>query len=130
MQQQPGDQKPAVSRRQMLTTTLAAAAAALLASGEARAEREYPNVGYLGGGEKIDINNANVRSYLKIKGFYPNLAGLIVSNGPYKSVDELYDLPGITANQKELLDSNKEKLVALPPAAEYEIDKINNGLYK
>lgn len=118
-----------VSRRTLLASSLAAAAAALLPK-SAFAEREYPYVGYLGGGEQIDVNNANVRAYAKLRGFYPNLAGLIASNGPYESVDDLLNIPGLTDGQKELISSNKERLIALPPAPEYVVDKINNGLYK
>lgn len=118
-----------VSRRSLLATTLAAAAAALVPAA-ALADREYANVGFLGGGAQIDVNNANVRAYVQLRGFYPTLAGLIVANGPYESVDELYNLPGITDTQKKALDTSKEKLVALPPAPEYVIDKFNNGLYR
>lgn len=118
-----------MSRRALMAGVLAAATAASLPQ-NAFAEREYPNVGFLGGGEQIDINNANVRAYQKLRGFYPTLAGIIVSNGPYKSVDDLYNLPDVTDTMREVLDSNKDKLVALDPAAEYVIDKFNNGLYR
>jgi hypothetical protein len=53
-------------------------------------------VGYLGGSEKIDINNANVRVYVRFPGMYPTIAGKIVSHGPYKSVSELYSITGLT----------------------------------
>lgn len=119
----------AVSRRALLSGAAAAALAAALPNG-ALAEREYPNVGFLGGSETIDVNNANVRAYAKFRGFYPTLAGLIVSNGPYKSVDELYNLPGLTDAQKTALDNYKDNLIALDPTPEYELDKINNGLYR
>lgn len=32
----------------------------------ARAEIDYDGIKYLGGGDKIDLNNANVRAYLKV----------------------------------------------------------------
>lgn len=53
-------------------------------------------VGYLGGSDKIDVNNANVRVYAKFPGMYPSAAGKIVSHGPYKSVGDLYNIPGLT----------------------------------
>lgn len=118
-----------ISRRALLTGAIAATAATFLPT-IVRAEREYANVGFLGGSDIIDINNANARAYLKLRGFYPGLAGLIVSNGPYKSVDDLYNLPGLTAQMKGTLDGAKDKLIALEPTPEYEIDKINNGLYR
>lgn len=123
-------QNEPVSRRTVLLTSLAVAGAALLPTSEAKANREYAGVGYLGGSETIDVNNANVRAYLKIQGFYPTLAGLIVSNGPYGTTDDLYKIKGLTDGQKDLLKANEERLVALPPAPEYEIDKLNNGLYR
>lgn len=113
----------------MIAGVIAAAAAAALPK-DALAEREYPNIGFLGGGDQIDINNANVRAYLKYQGFYPGLAGLIVTNGPYKSVDEVFNIPEITADQKKVLEKYKSRLVALEPKPDYELDKINNGLYK
>lgn len=123
-------EEPVVSRRALLTGAVAAAAAAIVLPKDSLAEREYPNVGYLGGGDVIDVNNANVRVYQKLRGFYPGLAGLIVANGPYESVDELYKLPGLSPEQKAALDRSKNKLTALKPAPEYVIDRFNNGLYR
>jgi photosystem II PsbU protein len=121
---------PKVSRRAALAAAVSAVAAGLVVPLAAQADIDYANVGYLGGGDQIDVNNANVRAYLKYPGFYPTLAGLIVSNGPYKSVDEISKLPGITSTMKDTLEKYKNNLVALEPAPEYEIDKLNNGLYK
>lgn len=61
---------------------------------------------------------------------YPSLASLIVTNGPFKSTDEIAQLPGITPAMKETLEKYKDNLVALEPAPEYELDKLNNGLYR
>lgn len=125
------DSAQVMSRRAALLAGLGAAVAAVTANPQsASANREYPNVGFLGGGDVVDINNANVRVYVKFPGMYPTLAGLIVTNGPYKSVDELYNLPGLSSNQKELLNKYKDNLTALEPSPEYEIDKFNNGLYR
>ncbi len=76
----------------------------------------------------IDVNNANVRVYLKMPGLYPNLAGKIVSNGPYNSVGDLYNIPGLTGKDKELLKKYENRFVAQKPSADYVIDRINNGL--
>lgn len=121
---------PKISRRAALSAALSAVTATVIAPLIAQAEIEYPNVGFLGGSDKIDVNNANVRAYLKLPGFYPSLAGIIASNGPYKSTDELSRLPGLTEAMKEALAKYKDNLVALDPAPEYEIDKLNNGLYR
>nr|Q7XY82.1 RecName: Full=Photosystem II extrinsic protein U, chloroplastic; Short=PsbU; AltName: Full=Photosystem II 12 kDa extrinsic protein; Short=PS II complex 12 kDa extrinsic protein; Flags: Precursor [Griffithsia japonica]AAP80721.1 photosystem II 12kD extrinsic protein [Griffithsia japonica] len=126
-----GEDTPVVSRRALLSSTLAAAAAALLsAAAPAKADREYGNVGFLGGGDKIDVNNANVRVYGRLPGMYPTLAGLIVANGPYKSVGDLYNIPGLDDKQTGLLKKYEDSFVALEPRPEYEIDKFNNGLYR
>ena len=97
--------------------------------GAALAIRDYENVGYLGGSETIDVNNANVRVYLKLPGMYPNVAGKIASNGPYGSVGDLYKIPGLSDKEKDVIKKYESKFVALKPAADYVIDRINNGLY-
>jgi len=91
---------------------------------------DYENVKYLGGGPVIDLNNANVRAYLRIKGMYPSIAGKIVSNGPYKSVGDIYNLPGLSAAEKDIIKKNESRFTAKEPQAEYQIDRINNGLYR
>ena len=95
----------------------------------ANAVRDYENVGYLGGGQIVDVNNANVRAYLKMPGLYPNVAGKIASNGPYKSVSDLYSIPGLTGAEKDLIKKYESRFTAKEPAADYVIDRINNGLY-
>jgi photosystem II PsbU protein len=124
------DETPRVTRRAAMTAAVAAAAAALIAPVASQANIEYANVGYLGGGDQIDVNNANVRAYLKIPGFYPGLAGLIVKNAPYKSTDEINKIPELTETMKATLVKYKENLVALEPAPEYQIDMYSNGLYR
>merc|ERR1712226_520781 len=119
----------AMDRRQMLQNAAAFAATAA-APMVASAEVDYDGVKYLGGGEKVDINNANIRAYAKIPGMYPNIGGLIVSNGPYKSVGDLYKIPGMTEQMKETLKKNESKFIVLEPNPTYVIDKINNGLYR
>jgi photosystem II PsbU protein len=96
----------------------------------ANALRDYENIGLLGGGDLIDINNANVRVYLKMPGMYPSVAGKVVSHGPYKAVSELYNIQGLSAKEKEVLKKYESKFVAKEPQAEYVIDRINNGLYR
>ena len=76
------------------------------------------------------MNNANVRVYLKMPGLYPNVAGKIASNGPYKAVSELYNIPGLTSAEKELIKKYEGRFTAKAPSADYVIDRINNGLYR
>jgi len=96
----------------------------------ANAMRDYESVGYLGGSNVVDINNANVRVYLKMPGLYPTVAGKIVSNGPYKSVGDVYNIPGLSGPEKELIKKYESRFTALPPQADYVIDIVNNGLYR
>lgn len=58
-------------------------ASVLLGGSQARAEVDYDGIKYLGGGDKIDLNNANIRAYLKVPGIYPTVAGKIVTNGAF-----------------------------------------------
>ena len=64
-----------VSRRDMLKTFVAGAVIA--APALANAEIDYANLPYLGGSDKIDVNNANIRVYTKLPGMYPSIAGII-----------------------------------------------------
>jgi len=96
----------------------------------ANAIRDYENVGLLGGSDIVDINNANVRVYLKMPGLYPTVAGKIVSHGPYSSVGDVYNIPGLSGKEKELLKKYESRFTAQKPAADYVIDRINNGLYR
>jgi len=118
----------AAERRDFLA---AAASAAVFATPlAANAIRDYENIQYLGGGEIVDVNNANVRVYLKMPGLYPNVAGKIASNGPYKAVGDLYSIPGLSSAEKDLIKKYESRFVAKEPAADYVIDRINNGLYR
>ena len=101
-----------------------------LGSQSAKAEVDYAGIKYLGGGDKIDLNNANIRAYLKLPGFYPGLASKIVSNGPFKTVADVYNLPGLSSAEKDNLKKQEGRLVVLDVKPEYDIDKINNGLYR
>jgi photosystem II PsbU protein len=96
----------------------------------ANAVRDYENIAYLGGSDIVDINNANVRVYLKFPGMYPTIAGKIASNGPYSSVSDVFNIPGLTGSEKEILKKYESRFVAKKPEADYVIDKFNNGLYK
>ena len=56
-------------------------------------------------GQKIDLNNANIVAFMDCQGFYPNLAKLIITHGPYQTVEDVLQIPGLTDSQKELLTS-------------------------
>merc|ERR1712127_531241 len=90
----------------------AAAIGAAVIPAAANAVVDYENVAYLGGGSTVDVNNANVRAYLRMPGMYPSAAGKIVSNGPYKSVADLYSIPGLTTGEKDVIKKYEGRFTA------------------
>lgn len=50
--------------------------------------------------------------------------------GPYKSVSDVYNIPGLTPEGKNALKNAESRFVVLDVKPEYDIDKINNGLYR
>mmetsp|Transcript_26247 Transcript_26247/g.38896 ORF Transcript_26247/g.38896 Transcript_26247/m.38896 type:complete len:150 (+) Transcript_26247:78-527(+) len=108
----------------------AVAAAALALPAAANAVVDYENIAYLGGSNIVDINNANIRAYLKMPGMYPSVAGKIVSHGPYSAVGDLYKIAELTSAQAEIVKKYENRLVAKTPSPDYVIDRINNGLYR
>jgi len=121
-------EEPAMSRREALTKALGATA--FLGAAAANAEVDYAGVGYLGGSSIIDVNNSNIRVYQKLPGMYPNAAGKIVSNAPYKSKEELYTKAKLAPKEAEAVKKYESRFIFLEPRPEYIIDNINNGLYR
>lgn len=117
-----------LDRREVFTKILSSAA--LLSALPAMAEIDYAGVGYLGGSSQIDVNNANVRVYQKLPGVYPNAAGKIVTKAPYKSKEDMYAKAGFTAQEAANVKKYDSKFIFLEPKPEYQIDQINNGLYR
>mmetsp|Transcript_23620 Transcript_23620/g.60775 ORF Transcript_23620/g.60775 Transcript_23620/m.60775 type:complete len:157 (+) Transcript_23620:253-723(+) len=119
------------SRRQALAT--AALGAVALVPGIAGAEIDYEGVKYLGGGDKVDVNNANIRAFLKYKGMYPGAAAKVLKAMPdagYKSSGEMLSAPGLTGPEKDAISKYSANFVFLTPKPEYVIDRLNNGLYR
>eukprot|EP00403_Amphidinium_massartii_P026864 CAMPEP_0178403608 /NCGR_PEP_ID=MMETSP0689_2-20121128/17456_1 /TAXON_ID=160604 /ORGANISM="Amphidinium massartii, Strain CS-259" /LENGTH=194 /DNA_ID=CAMNT_0020024567 /DNA_START=73 /DNA_END=657 /DNA_ORIENTATION=+ len=117
------------SRRQQAAS--AAAAAVVGVTGvAANAMVDYSGLAYLGGSDKVDINNANVQAYRQFPGMYPTIAGLIGSNGPYKSVADIYNIKGLTEPMKSVLKQYEANFVCFPADPAYFIDRVNNGLYR
>ncbi|MCT7973262.1 photosystem II complex extrinsic protein PsbU [Laspinema olomoucense] len=82
-------------------------------------------------GEKIDLNNTNVRAFRQYRGLYPTLAGLIVQNAPYEKVEDVLSIPSLSDRQKELLQANLDKFTVTDPEVSLieGDDRINNGYY-
>lgn len=83
-------------------------------------------------GYKIDLNNTNVRAFMQYPGMYPTLAKAIVKNAPYQKVEDIFNLPGLTDRQKEVLQANLDKFVVTDPenAMVEGGDRFNNGIYR
>jgi len=82
-------------------------------------------------GEKIDLNNTNVRAFRQYRGMYPNLARKVVDNAPYNSVEDVLKIPGLSERQQSLLQANLDKFAVTTPESAYVEgdDRINNGIY-
>jgi photosystem II PsbU protein len=83
-------------------------------------------------GKKLDLNNTNVRAFRELPGLYPTLAGLIIKNAPYESVEDVLDIPGLNDKQKEVLQANLDKFVVTEVSKELVEggDRYNNGIYR
>jgi photosystem II PsbU protein len=93
-----------------------------------RADEKLPEV-Y---GEKIDLNNTNVRAFQKYPGFYPTLARKIIANAPYEKVEDVLNIQELSDRQKQLLQANLDKFTVteMEPVFTQGFDRINNGIYR
>ncbi|MEB3225591.1 MAG: photosystem II complex extrinsic protein PsbU [Synechococcus sp.] len=82
-------------------------------------------------GKKIDLNNANVRLFREVRGFYPTLAQLIVKNGPYENVEDVLNIPGLSESQIAKLEANLDRFTVTPPSDVFldGDERLNNGNY-
>lgn len=80
---------------------------------------------------KLDLNNSDVREFRRLPGFYPNLAGKIIQNAPYNSVEDVLDIPGLSPTQAERLQANIDEFFVTDVAASMNAggDRYNPGLY-
>lgn len=82
-------------------------------------------------GQKVDLNNSNVRLFRQFRGFYPTLASKIVDNAPYEKVEDVLDIPGLSERQKERLQANFDNFTVTAPSKVYNEgdDRYNPGFY-
>jgi photosystem II PsbU protein len=83
-------------------------------------------------GDKIDLNNTNMRAFQRYRGLYPTIAKKIVFNAPFDNVEDVLNIEGLTERQKQRLQDNLDKFTVTPPSNIF-IDgdeRINNGIYK
>ena len=61
---------------------------------------------------------------------YPGAASKITTNGPYKSVSDVYSIKGLSEKEKAAIKKYESRLITLEPSPMYVIDRTNNGLYR
>jgi len=83
-------------------------------------------------GEKTDLNNSNIRVFQKYRGFYPNLARKIIDNSPYKKVEDVLNIPGLSPRQTQRLQDNLENFTVSPKKSLFNEgdDRVNPGIYR
>jgi photosystem II PsbU protein len=83
-------------------------------------------------GEKIDLNNTNVRAFQKYPGLYPTLARKIITHAPYQKIEDVLSIEGLSAHQKQILQANLENftLSEMEPVFTEGDDRFNNGIYR
>ncbi len=82
-------------------------------------------------GQKIDLNNSDIRDFRDLRGFYPNLASKIIKNAPYDDVKDVLNIPGLSESQQSRLQANLDKFTVTEPSKELieGDDRINPGVY-
>ena len=80
---------------------------------------------------KLDLNNSDVREFRRLRGFYPDLASKIIQNAPYKDVEDVLDIPGLSPSQAERLQDNIDEFFVTDVEASMNAggDRYNPGLY-
>lgn len=83
-------------------------------------------------GYKLDVNNTNVAAFRKYRGLFPTIAGKIVRNAPYESLEDILDIPGLSDIEKARIEENMDIFTISPPnpALVEGGDRYNNGAYK
>jgi len=83
-------------------------------------------------GDKIDLNNTDVRSFRKYPGMYPTLARILVKHSPYEQVEDILDVRELSQQQKAFLASKLDLFTVSPPIDAFVAgqDRINPGIYR
>ncbi len=92
---------------------------------------ELPETNYINQNlEKIDLNNANIYSFRRVKGMYPTLGRIIIEHAPYRSIEDVLNIPGLTEAQKQLIRDNADKFAFYKPDSSMNRERINNATYR
>lgn len=82
-------------------------------------------------GNKLDLNNSDLRDFRQFKGMFPTIGSIIIKNAPYESVEDVLDIQGLTEKQKEILQANLDNFTVTAPESVFlEGDqRLNVGAY-
>jgi photosystem II PsbU protein len=83
-------------------------------------------------GKKLDVNNTNVAAFAQYRGLYPTIAGKIVQNAPYNTLEDVLKIPGLSETEVTRIKENLDNFTISPPdpALVEGADRFNNGVYK
>ncbi len=79
---------------------------------------------------KIDLNNSNINTFRQVRGMYPTLGRLIIDNAPYKSLDDVLNIAGLSDSQKDLIKANADQFTLKKPDESMGRERINNANYR
>jgi photosystem II PsbU protein len=63
--------------------------------------------------------------YKQLPGMFPHAAGQIASHGPYKSIKDVYKIPTLTKNDKEVIKYYEKFFTVNPPGRVFD-ERINS----
>ncbi len=83
-------------------------------------------------GDKIDLNNTNIRAFQNYRGLYPTLARKIIENAPYDKVEDVLNIPGLSPRQTQRLQDNLNNFTVSKAESLFNEgdDRINPGIYR
>jgi photosystem II PsbU protein len=79
---------------------------------------------------KVDLNNANIASFRRLRGMYPTLAKVLVKYAPYERVEDIFAIPDLSDRQKSTLQSHLEQFTLRRPDNALNRERINNASYR
>ncbi len=79
---------------------------------------------------KIDLNNANIASFRRLRGMYPTLAKLLVKYAPYERIEDIFAIPELSERQKNTLQSHLDQFTLRRPDNALNRERINNASYR
>ncbi len=79
---------------------------------------------------KIDLNNANIASFRRLRGMYPTLAKILVQHAPYERIEDIFTIPELSDRQKTTLQSHLDQFTLRRPDNALNRERINNASYR